>query len=257
MRKNNTTQQRKQSHKIPKSERILFGESQTEFPKLHSICYTFDDSNTIYTKAGRAEALKEASSILTSESEEKPSSSTIATQLNETITKVKVTEMTMIKKKKYDSSTRGVKTFESKTTESRSFEQKYLDQKVLESKKFESKAVELTAAETKNLETKSVQMNASELKSFELKNNEYTTSESKNMETRLKNTADVSKKHSIEQSHDSSLGSKFNKSLPDLSVDKGKFILMVFIGYNQQLNLLCLIGFNFCYYINLCGHHKP
>ena len=224
--KNQTTQQRKQSHKIPKSERILFGESQTEFPKLHSICYTFDDSNTIYTKAGRADALansQETASLISSETlaEEKPLSSTIATQLNETITKVKVTEMATFKKKKYDSSSKGVKTFESKTTESRSFEQKYLDQKVLESKKFESKAVELTAAETKNLETKSVQMNAAELKSFELKNNEYTTSESKNMETRLKNTTDISKKHSIEQSHENTIDSKFNKSLPDLSVDKG------------------------------------
>jgi len=223
------TQNRKTYHKIPKSEKILFGDSiGSSQSQIRTICYNFDDSNTIYTKAGKADTLTKAGSntslgAITLIDEpievEQPISSTVAVQINEVKTTTKVTEITMVKTKKYDSSAKGLKITESKVTDSKTIEQKSLDSKVIEAKKYESKGVELKATEVTKFETKSIDIKASEVKNSLFKGNEFTSSEARSMETNTIVGSEKSTKYSIDQSL-GKLDSKLNSSLPDL----GKFL---------------------------------
>lgn len=223
------TQNRKPSHKVPKSEKILFGESiGSSQSKMRTIVYNFDDSNTIYTKAGKPDSLTKAESntslgALTlvdepMELERPASSSTVAVQMSEVKTTTKVTEISMVKTKKYDSSAKGFKVFESKLTDSKTLEQKSLDHKVIESKAYESKGVELKATEITKLETKSIDIKASEVRNSLFKDSEYTSNEARSMETNTIAGSEKSTKYSIE-SNLGKLDSKLNTSLPDL----GKF----------------------------------
>jgi len=218
--------QRKQASKVPKSEKILFGESISPVPKLTSICPTFDDSNTIYTKAGKRDSLLSASeSSLGSATvvAEPLHSSTVATQLNETKTTVKVTEVTMFRTKKYDSSSKATRIFESKNTESKTKEEKFVDSKMIESKTCESRDLSLTASERKNLVTKAVEVRALEVKKTEVgEDAEFTTKTCRSMETKTLDTVETASKLSVEKSSQNRLDSVLNRSLPDL----GKFFLM-------------------------------
>ena len=107
---------------VPKSEKILFGETQS---KLHSNVFTFDDSNTIYTKVGKVEA---PAAVEVSE----PASASS----NKTTIKTTIETMS---KKTVRSSTSTIKTFESKKLEFKSietdaFELKSLDAKIVNEK---------------------------------------------------------------------------------------------------------------------------
>ena len=104
---------------VPKSEKILFGETQS---KLHSNVFTFDDSNTIYTKVGKIDTPTVSESV--------PATS------NKTTIKTTIETMS---KKTVRSSTSTTKTYESKKLEFKSietdaFELKSLDAKIVNEK---------------------------------------------------------------------------------------------------------------------------
>ncbi len=160
---------------------------------------------------------------------------TVATQLNETKTTVKVTEVTMFRQKKYDSSLKGTRIFESKNTESKSREEKFIDRKRIESKTCQSRDLSLKAEETKDLSTKAIEIKAVEVRNTEVgEDAEFTTKLSRSMETKTCDTLRKDSKFSTEQSAMSSrLDSILNTSLPDL----GRLIDFLKSSFNLKLCL--------------------